>query len=272
VTLSGFLFVAGGAVLSFALFTCQAFWLRKLGLLLLIASTALLGWVLFASPWAVAAGITLWLMLPWVEILTRVRTLRLPAGRQLRPPPPPGDLTPTLEEWTTDFEAAHFEAVDDVGWQWEDFSQFIRLLIHPGKRCHAMVSIAEQHELAFLYMAIRSRTRDGKVWTTWNYPFNSGLKRPPNDHLQRISGPITVPELLAAHNAFLVRNGVTNDDLTEPAPDQLPVDIQQELHQQIDHNLAAGLLVPAEEGKVRYGWRGLFYVYWQALCDIVRLA
>jgi len=272
-TFSEILLVAGCAVLSFALFTCGAFWLRKLGVLLLLAASGLLGWFLTGSIFGALGCAALWLLLPWVEILTRIRHVRIPIERRLRPKTPPDlEMDPTLDAWTQDFERENFEAVDDVGWSWENFRQFFRLLHHPRKRCHALLSIAEQGSLAFFYMSITSRTRDGRLWTTWTYPFSNGLKRMPRLRVQRISGAITVDEMMARHRAFLDRNGVQSEDLAEPPPEALPEEVQSELQDQLRYNLKSGLLAESDDGNIRYTWRGLCFVWWQAVCDLVRLS
>lgn len=267
------LLLGGLVILSFALFTCQWFWLRKLGVVTLLGSSALLGWFLSGSIIVAIGAAALWLLLPWIEILTRIRHIRIPVERQLRPKNPPDiEMEPSLEELTREFENAHFESVDDVGWQWENFQQFFRLLSHPRERCHALLSIAEQGQVAFFYMGVTSRTKDGRLWTTWTYPFSNGLKRMPRLRVQRLAGHVSVSELMMKHREFLERNGVETDDLVEPPADALPEAMQTELQDQIRHNLKAGLLVESDDGNIRYTWRGLCFVWWQAVCDLVRLS
>jgi len=271
-TLSQLLLVAGCAVMSFALFTSGRFWLRKVGVLTLLGASALLGWFLTSSIFGAIGFAALWFFLPWIEILTRIRHMRIPLERRLRPKTPPDlEMDPSLDAWTDDFEKEKFEAVDDVGWSWENSSQFFRLLHHPEQRCHALLSIAEQGQLAFFYMSVTSRTRDGRLWTTWTYPFSNGLKRMPRLRVQRLNGSVSIDELLARHQNFLDRNGVQQEEISEPAADELPDEIQTEMQEQIRYNLKAGLLAESEDGNIRYTWRGLIFVWWQAVCDFVRL-
>ena len=47
--------------------------------------------------------------------------------------------------------------------------------------------------------------------------------------------------------------------------------MQDDLKEQIDHNLRVGLLQKGDGDNVRYSWRGLIYVYLQFMRDLVRL-
>ena len=54
--------------------------------------------------WGLVAALA-WLFLPWLEILTRIRALRLPKEKQLRPKSPPSsDTFPALSEITREIE------------------------------------------------------------------------------------------------------------------------------------------------------------------------
>ena len=58
--------------------------MRKLGALGIIATSFLIGWLL-SGYWQVGAFCaSSWLLLPWLEILTRVRKLTLPLEKDLR--------------------------------------------------------------------------------------------------------------------------------------------------------------------------------------------
>ena len=47
--------------------------------------------------------------------------------------------------------------------------------------------------------------------------------------------------------------------------------IENDLREQIKHNIAAGVLKPADEGEVKYSWRGMIYLWCQFLLDLMRL-
>ncbi len=63
--------------------------LRRAGVLCVGLTTFAAGYLLTGSVWVGLACASGWLLLPWVEILLRVRKLRLPLGRQLRQAAPP---------------------------------------------------------------------------------------------------------------------------------------------------------------------------------------
>jgi hypothetical protein len=56
------------------------------------------------------------------------------------------------------------------------------------------------------------------------------------------------------------------------APEQIELGIQRDMETQIAHNIAKGLLLPAEEKTVRYSWRGMLFIWFQFLRDFVRLS
>src|SRR5262249_55853203 len=65
--------------------------------------------------WGLVAALA-WLFLPWLEILTRIRALRLPKEKQLRPKSPPStDTFPALSEITREIEDERFVYVSDAG-------------------------------------------------------------------------------------------------------------------------------------------------------------
>ena len=119
--LFGLLLTLGVAVLSVGLRTFHNSYAQKAGALGILAATFLA--VYFATDkwlWGVVAAVG-WLFLPWLEILTRIRALRLPKEKQLRPKSPPSSETfPALSEITREIEEEGFVYSDDAGWDWED--------------------------------------------------------------------------------------------------------------------------------------------------------
>ena len=67
-------------------------------------------------------------------------------------------------------------------------------------------------------------------------------------------------------------NRIDVSQLEELSADQIQIEIQKDLRAQIAHNLAKGVLTQAEEGQIRYSWRGLFFIWIQFLRDLVRLS
>jgi hypothetical protein len=269
---SSLLLVLGVAVLTVALRSYRHPFLQKLGLFGILATSFLAGRYLAGS---VVAGICCaasWLLLPWLEILTRIRRLRMPLERSLRHRSPPSeDYFPALPGLTHEIESEGFAHVDDAGWNWEDHQQFFRLFHRAKDHTLAAICLVEQAGAAFYYLSISSRGRDGRVWTTWNYPFSNSLMLAPQLKINRQRADRAFPELDASHGAFLLSNQVAMGDLTPLDPDAMPLEIQKDLSAQVLFNINKGVLTPTGEGHVRYSWRGWFYLWFQFLRDFVRI-
>src|SRR4029450_1888671 len=107
--LFGLFLTLGVAVLSIALRSYQNSYAQKAGALGILVATFLAIYFITAS-WVlgIAAAVS-WLFLPWLEILTRIRALRLPKEKQLRPKSPPSsDTFPALREITREIEDEGF--------------------------------------------------------------------------------------------------------------------------------------------------------------------
>src|SRR5690242_6412297 len=126
--LSNLLLILGVAVLSYALRNFYHPALRKLGAFGVLVTSFLAGWKL-TGYWPIGAFCAAsWLLLPWLEILTRVRRLTLPLEKNLRQKAPPNsEVFPALGEITEEIEGEKFEHISDAGWDWEDYAQFFRL-------------------------------------------------------------------------------------------------------------------------------------------------
>lgn len=267
------LMILGVAALSMALRTYAHPWLSKLGALGIFATSFLIGWLLsgyVAIGFVCAAS---WLLLPWLEILTRIRRLRLPLEKNLRHKSQPSRETfPALGELTEEVEEEKFEFVEDAGWDWDDYQQFFRLFYKERERTQAAVCLIDQHDVSFYYLSISSRAKDGTIWTTWNYPFSYSLKLVPHLRINRLRSDYTFFELYESHRDWLRRHQVGADQLVELDSEKIQAEIQQDLRAQIIHNLAKGVLTKTDEGQIRYSWRGLFFIWFQFLRDLVRLS
>src|SRR5438552_16524624 len=117
--LFGLLLTLGVGVLSVALRSYQSSFAQKAGALGILIASFLAVYVMTGSiAWGVA-GAASWLFLPWMEILTRIRALRLPKDRQLRPKSPPSaSLFPGLDDISREIESEGCAHVADAGWDW----------------------------------------------------------------------------------------------------------------------------------------------------------
>ena len=264
---------AGLVALTAAFFSFPHPGLRRAGILALGGTTFAAGYLATGNVWIGAACVSAWFFLPWVEILLRVRKLRLPLRKQLRQSTPPSrEMFPALDELSDDIEAAGFEHVADLGWDMDGYRQFLRLFAHPQKREEAAITYVEQNQLGFHFASVTSRGVDGAVFTTWNCPVSSSLKTPPTVHLHRVAGEAPFATMVEGHGAFLRERGVEEGALQPVDPDSVRSAVERDMETQMQHNIREGLLETADEGHGRYSWRGMLYLWFQCLRDIFRFS
>jgi hypothetical protein len=262
----------GTALLSIGLRSFQNSYAQKAGALGILAATFLAVYFITSS-WVlgIAAAVS-WLFLPWLEILTRIRALRLPKEKQLRPKSPPSsDTFPALREITGEIEEEGFVHVGDAGWDWEDYRQFFRLFYKEEDRTQAAICLNEQHDLSFYYLRISSRGKDGITWTTWNYPLSYGLKLTPQFRINRQRSDQSFWQLHQSHRDFLRRNKVSAEMIDALDEERIQTEMENDLRDQIAHNIDKGVLKQTATGDVKYSWRGMIYLWCQFLVDLVRL-
>ena len=126
---------------------------------------------------ALVAGALAWFFLPWVELLTRIRRLRLPLDNRLRFRVPPSDsFFPNAPEAIDAMDEEGFEHATDSGWEWSGMKQFFRIFWNPEEKAIATVCLCEQEDVAFAFISISSKDSNGHVWRTTNFPFSPTLK------------------------------------------------------------------------------------------------
>ncbi len=272
--MSEFLLILGVALLSFGLRSVAHPVAHRLGTLCLLGTSFLIGYFLTGNWVAGLICAASWLLLPWVEILTRVRHLRLPVDRKIQPcHAPDAETFPALRPLSSELEAEGFERVEDAAWEWEHQQHFVRIFHKPDEALQAALCLIDQDQVAFYYLSISSRGKDGTLWTTWNYPFSYSMQFPPRLRIHRVGSQCDIPTMLAKHRAFLTASAIPPGQIAPSEPGAIPTEMQADLEAQITHNLHTGLLLPADkEGTVRYSWRGLLYLWLQFLRDFVRFS
>jgi hypothetical protein len=269
---SSILLVLGVAVLGMAFRSFHHPVMQRLGIICLLVISFLIGYIASGSWLAGLAVASIWIFLPWLEILTRVRALRMPVERELQHKNPPGrDLFPKLDDLTDEIQQEGFELVNDLGCDWDSQQQFLRLFHRDSDQTQAALCLIDQGEIAFYYISLMTRSQDGQVFTTWNYPFSYALKFLPQTHIQRVRPTLSFTAICASHQAMLSRLAVSSDSVLKLDPLQIQELLQQDLSAQITHNVKVGLLAPVDSQKVRYTWRGMFYLWFRFLWDFVRL-
>lgn len=267
--ISDVLLVLGAGFAAAALRTCRHPVLFRIGTFAMVGTSFLAGWLIAGSLAVGGAFAATWFLLPWVEILTRARTLRVPFDRTLEPVnPPAASEFPELHELTQECEELGFSEADDVAWSHGETRHFFRLLTNSDLRTHAAICLVEQSGLFFPYVMLVSRTRDGRVLMTWNYAFSYGLRLPPNLVVSRVPAGTSISEMVRSHSGL--QGVVTVDDLLPALPDKARQDMQDDLREQLEHNLSCGLLLRDGPDLIRYSGRGMFFLWLQFLRDFVR--
>lgn len=247
--------------------------MRRLGLLSIAATVFTAGYLLAGHIWGGVAGVVALLMLPWIEILLRIRKLRLPLRKHLRQVAPPSrEMFPALGEITEAIEVSGFEHASDLGWDMDEYRQFLRLFANPAKREESAITYIEQNQIGFHFASVTSRAADGSVYITWNCPVPSSLKTVPTVHLNRMAGETAFDALLAGHEAFLAERGIARESLQPVDAESVRVSVEQDMETQLQHNLSEGLLEREGEEHGRYSWRGMLFLWCQCLRDIFRLS
>lgn len=257
---------------------CAAFlsfphpWMQRMGMLSVVVTTFAAGYLPTGRVWVGGAVVSLWVLVPWLEIFFRVRKFRLPLQKKLQPVfPPSREMFPELESLSDDIEASGFEHVADSGWEMDGYRQFLRLYARPSSAEEAAITCIEQNQTGFDFCSITSRTTEGEVYTTWNCPISQSLQKLPTVHLHRVKAGATFGEMLKAHQDFLQREGSNLAGLVPVDPEAVRNSVEQDMNKQVEHNLRIGLLRADEDNLGRYSWRGLFYLWGKVLRDILRI-
>lgn len=271
--ISDLLFVLGAGVLSVALRSTGSVVAFRLGTFGLVGTSFLAGWLLGGSLLLGLVFASTWFLLPWVEILTRVRRLRLPLERPLhKSPPPPAGRFPLFQDLSDEVEELGYEHAEDVDWRHGEGRQFYRLFIHPARRTVASVCLVEQDGFAFFYVSLSSRGVDGSVRMTWNYPFSYGMHLPPHTIVNKIEGPAGVADMEESHRGWIKEYWPSTEDLKEPRAETLRRELEGELRKQLEHNIACGILTRDGADTIRYSVKGMFFLWSQFLREFVRLS
>lgn len=269
------LFIAGLVVFGFACHTFDNRYVAKLGWLAMLAATYSIGfYVSGRSHVAGAAALSGWFLLPWVEILLRVRKLRIPLANEIESRfPPSKDAFPNLDELSSEVEATGFVEVENAGWEWDESDHFMRLFYNKEQKAQAGVSLAMEDGYGISYVSVTSRTTDGRAFTTSNYPFASTMKFTPCHHVNRNEGAASFDGMLQVHRDFLSVHAVDDEALMDLDSEHLANYLKHDMESQIQHNVKVGVLEPASDGEnvFRYSWRGCVFLWGQFLKDMIRV-
>lgn len=259
-------------VLAFALRTFDHPVVRKLGASLVLVVSYLVAFFVTDSHLAGVCAVLAWFLLPWIELLTRIRKLRLPVEKRLENQLPPNSTRfPHLHDFTKEVEDEGFEHVEDVGWEWDGLHQFFRIFYCPERKMQAAVCLNEQQSVAFVYVSITSQDASAQTFRTWNYPFSYTMKVAPKVKMNRIPDAASFTELLEEHQTFLESETKASTEFIELSESEIREHLNAETRNQIQHNLKEGVIAMEGDDMFRYSVRGLFFLYGQFVKDMVKI-
>lgn len=260
-------------IIGVALRSCRTLSLRKLGALTFLIASFLILFFLFDSIFAGLIGVTLWFLLPWFDLLTRIRHMKLPLKNRLKSNKAPSEEHfPNASRLISEIEAAEFDHVEDSGWDWVGMRQYFRFFWHPEAKAVAAVCLCEHENIAFAFVTVSSTSADGRTIHTTNYPFSPTLKHTPSAHWDHL--PCEKNQFRAVfrdHIEHLKRLTLKECDLMTPDPEAIITKVENEMEQQIAHNLECGLIELTGDGHFRYSMKGIFFLWIQAVKDMIRL-
>ena len=268
-----FLVVVGLAVLALGLRSSRRPFFRKLGALGFLAVGGAIFYFLTDSWLGALLGFIPWLLLPWVELLTRIRRMRLPMENRLRHRTAPDPaFFPHASEAEEAMEDVGFDHAENCGWEWSGMQQYLKLHWNPEERAEAAICLCEQEDVAFAFITVTSRGDGGRIWRTTNYPFSPTLKCPPQVRWNHVPcDRHSFHEILADHRGFLKKMKVDSESVRIPDPDDIEQLVEAEMKSQIRHNLEAGIIEQSGDHHFKYSVRGMLFLWGQFLKDMIRL-
>ena len=266
--------VIGIILIGMALRSCRRRIFRKFGALVYLLASAVIVYFISDSLPLSIASIFVWFFLPWIELGARVRKLRLPLENSLSEERSPRlQQFPEAEHNIDELEDLEFEHSSDYSWDWAGSAQHYSFYWHPEERAVVTVCICKQANVAFSYVTISSRCCDGKIYRTSNFPFSPTLKNSPSVAWNQIAcRHCSLEESLECHKRFIKKRGGSHNNLMIPDPDTLKEDVENDMREQIRHNLNTGIISVTENGKFRYSFRGLCFLWKQFIKDMIRLS
>jgi hypothetical protein len=267
------LIVIGILLIAIALRTARQSCIRKLGAVAFLVASYMACYFITGAWWGGMLGVAAWFFLPWVELLTRVKRLRLPMDNRLRHRPAPNAaFFPNAQETVDTMERESFTHAADCAWEWSGMKQHYRIFMHADGKTVATLCLCEQADVVFSFVAITSMGDDGEILRTTNYPFAPTLKSPQKFHWNHV--PCTrncFRQILTNHREHIAKVGKSDADLSAMDADHLEEMIEEEMQEMIEHNLDHGIIEFAGDGYFCYSTKGLFYLWGQFLKDMVRL-
>ena len=128
--------------------TARRGWVRKLGAVAFLAASYALFFFLTDQWWGGVIGVVVWFFLPWVELLTRVKRMKLPMDNRLRHQTVPNtSFFPHAQQMLDTMESEGFDYAGDCCWEWSGMKQHYRMYYHQETRTMATLCLCEQSDV-----------------------------------------------------------------------------------------------------------------------------
>ena len=179
---------------------------------MLIAS-GLCFYFLTGNVWAGIGAAAAWFFLPWVELLTRIRKMRMPLENKLQERFSTNlDVYPNAEQHLTILEKEGYEHIRDCGWNLGGMMQIYQLFWNAETKSVASLCLCEQSNITFTYLTLTTHDITNGVWRTTNFPFSPTLKAAPKVHWNQVScANECAKNLIISHHMYLSRQGFVDD-------------------------------------------------------------
>ena len=270
--LKALLYLAALVVFALGCRTFESRWIQKAGWVALLVASYLLGWWLTGSHVAGSMSVLIWFLLPGFEIATKVRSLRFPLRQQVKGRfAPSNEVFPQLNELTDELEACGYEVIEDAGWTSQDIDHFVRLFYHAERRIQAAISLSFQGEMGVSYVSLTTRFEDGSIFSTTSFPHPPTMEFTSDHVVNRLTEVESVAALDQKHRELLKQKGLRIEKTLELDTEQMTKLMEEEMGQQVDHNLKRGLIEKASETEFRYSWRGCLFLWFQMVKEMIRI-
>ncbi len=267
-----FCIVLGLLFIAVALRTSRRFWLRKMGALILLAASALFFYFVTGSIVCSLLGILVWVLLPWVELLTRVRGLRFPLDHRLHGQRVPNHaFFPNAALTLETMERENFRHQIDCSLSWLGTVQHHRLFVQEDARAVATLCLCEKSDVVFAFVVIASIAENGHIYRTTNFPFAPQLKNPPTLHWNHLPcTKLCFRQIWQHHREFLQRHGVSQSLVVQDR-EHLDALIETQMEAVVEYNMEQGIIDLCQDGHFAYTFRGMIFLWGQFIKDMIRL-
>ncbi len=269
-----FFLIAGCWVLVWALRSYDHKWLRRLGLVLFLFSCYFTIYLLTGSHAAGGVAALLWLLLPIAEIFGRLRSRAFPTTREWINGGAPGSQRfPHLDTWSEELEQNGYDWVQDLHFDWEETSQFIRIYHRRGESTEAAICFQEQYGMGIGYLNfttyLSEDDRPPYAYRTTNLPLSGGLAPAIGFRIQQHADADSARVLAKRHQDHLAFEMLEEAEALPLTEEGIPDLLQEEWEAQLMTNREAGFikLHAQKEDHFVFTLKGCLRLYAKSLRD-----